>query len=412
MADQTTIQETSQALFCALADYSGLANTKKIFDVEKYPTYGIFKSFWNGEGNPVKNLKISEAFKQKVDAPSVTLKIIEDFLTKNNEWYISSVLIAKKLIEDIDKISSDFNQIKRPKWSDIFYVRGDDLVMKNIAALFKVANDTQKKINQIDDSKRSIVFGDINKWSPADIYLASDKAKKNIQQQLNEAKKNKSYSFLSLNKLISENIDSGDLLPLSLKKTTKQVVLQKVNFNRSSETKELKKYFYNGVSSWKKYTVNSPQTRDLKIYFTQDKKDHMKIRHDPSSFALKSEFQIAGAEARGGSIGSASILSDVINLVDKQFSKKFLNLYEEGNKKFTSKLKDLGPKPKTENGKKQYDSKRAELSALYITNNIFPSFIEWIEKGSKNGKSDEFVRCLYQYITSRTTKSSKFVIAK
>jgi hypothetical protein len=194
--------------------------------------------------------------------------------------------------------------------------------------------------------------------------------------------------------------------------TREEVILQKVNFNRSSETKELKKYYYNGVSSWKKYTVNNPQTRDLKIYFTKDKKDHLKIRHDASSDALKSEFQIAGAEARGGSIGSASILSDIINLLDTQFSRKFLTLYEQGNKKFKSKLEEIGPKPKNEKQKKVYDAKRGEFSALYITNNIFPSLIEWLEKGSKNGKSDEFVRLLFQYITSRTIKSSKFIIAK
>lgn len=413
MADKTTLQESTQALFCSLADYSGLTNVRKIFDINKYPTYGMFKNFWLSSENPVKGLTITEAFKSRVDAPQITgIKQIEDFLIKNNDWYISSVLIAKKLVEDIDEISRDFQSIKRPKWSDIFYVRGDDVVMKNIAELFKIANDTQKKINAVKGSDRAVIFGDINKWSPADIYLASSDVKTKIQKTLVEAKKTKSFSFNSLNALVSESIEEGGLLPLSLKKTTKEVKIVKVNFNRTSESKELKKYFYNGVSPWKKYSIKSPQTRDLKIYFTADKRDHLKIRHDASSASFKAEFQLANSEARGGSIGSVSIFVDIISMVDASFGKKFEKFYEDGNKKYKSEVAKLGEKPKTEKQKKAYDAARGELSAIYVTNNIIPPLIEWLNRPTAKNKSDEFVRLLFQYITSRTIKSSKFVIAK
>jgi len=34
MADKTALQESSQALFCAISDYLGLDQTKKIFNLD------------------------------------------------------------------------------------------------------------------------------------------------------------------------------------------------------------------------------------------------------------------------------------------------------------------------------------------------------------------------------------------
>ena len=59
-----------------------------------------------------------------------------------------------------------------------------------------------------------------------------DKAVKIIEQTLKNAKP-KVYSFTNLNVLISDLIDRGDLLPLSLKKVTRtEPILKKVNFDR------------------------------------------------------------------------------------------------------------------------------------------------------------------------------------
>ena len=104
--------------------------------------------------------------KSKVKAKLFSL---EAFLNKDTKWYISSLQIAKKLINDINKIDPDF-KIAQQGFNKIFYFRGDQDVMGNIEKLFKIANrsgyNTQTK------------FGNINKWNPADIYLATDKAKR------------------------------------------------------------------------------------------------------------------------------------------------------------------------------------------------------------------------------------------
>lgn len=407
MADKTSIQESAQALFCALADFSGASKVTKTFDEKLYPSYLAFKKMWD-ESNPTAKIEIS--FKSHVEAPGVTLELLEKFLNENPDWYLSSLLIAKKLIEDIDQIGNKFSRIKRPSWSEIFYVRGDKSVMKNIEELFKLANTEQKKINSIPGIQKTVIFGNVNKWSPADIYFASDKAKKQIQNTLDGNLEG--FSFTDLNILVSNLIDSGDLLPLSLKKQTKRVFIQKVNFDRLHELKTIQKYYYNGTSDWKLYTVQKPQTRDLKIFIDDGKKDHMKARHDASSISFKVDFQVANAQARGGSIGSAGIFSDILDAVDSKFAKKWLQLYDKANETYKKELKSLGPKPTNEKAKKAYDEERGKISALYVTNVIFPPLIDWLEKGKKNQRTDRFVRLAYAYITSRTDASSKFVIAK
>ena len=55
--------------------------------------------------------------------------------------------------------------------------------MDNIDTLFKYANKNDKK------------FGDINKWSPADIYFVSDAAKEEVTKQADEADENKTYTY-------------------------------------------------------------------------------------------------------------------------------------------------------------------------------------------------------------------------
>ncbi len=39
MANQTAVQESAQALFCAIADYLGQSETKIAFDLTNFPTY-------------------------------------------------------------------------------------------------------------------------------------------------------------------------------------------------------------------------------------------------------------------------------------------------------------------------------------------------------------------------------------
>lgn len=410
MAD-TSKQESAQALFCAMADFVGASKVGKIFDEKKYTTYDEFKKKWE-ELYPAS--KIETSFEQHVDSGNTSFTDIEKFLKENRDWYISSVLIAKKLIEDIADISNKFASIRRPSWSSIFYVRGDKDVMDNISKLFKMAVKDQKEINSIPGAKKHIVFGDINKWSPADIYFSSPQAKKEIEKM---TMNKKGLTFLILNTFIGKMIQTGNLLPLSLKKQTKQVVIKRVNFDRPAEIEEIENLKFYGNSNWKPRTEKTPdQARSIELYISPDKKKYIQMLHvTDESGGWKANFMEKGSEARHGSLGSQHIFADLLHLVDPAFSTKWLNAFTKANDKFKKDLKDLGPKPKKQTtvkgGKKVEDSWRISREAYSseVTNKVMPLLITWLKNKEKANK---FVQVSYQYVTSRSNDSSPFVIAK
>ena len=206
MADSdgdTKAFESAQALFCAMADFLGKEKSKKVLNYKTYETYGQFKSEKDNEK------LISDSY-NKLKTTGVSLELIEKILIKDVDWYKSSVNIAVKLIDDISEIDKDFKKIQSPGWTDFLYYRGakgGSDVMEDIEELFKIAN------------KKDKLFGDVNKWSPADIYFASKAAEKKIQQVVSNPPQG--FNFVNLNQLMNSLIDKGELLGVSLKKAPK-----------------------------------------------------------------------------------------------------------------------------------------------------------------------------------------------
>jgi hypothetical protein len=408
----TAPAESAQALFCALADYLGSSNVESVFDLDKFPTYVDFKKYWNEN---YKQANIQSTFKSHVDA-DVNLTEVEQLLSgvgvsgkAKDDWYKSSLLIAKKLVTDITKISKEFSAIQRPSWSDIFYVRGDQNVMENISELYGRANEIQKEL--ISEGSSGITFSNINKWSPADIYFASPMAKKLLLDEVNSKRK---ITFTILNKMISKLISSGDLLPLSLKKQTNEVTIEKVNFNRPLELKKIGNIKYGGTNDWKPYVKPKPGEKKIARYFTiylnENKTEEVSFRHDPSgSSNFKGEIKIIGMEARSGSLNQGPIIG-IINIVDPSFARKFKTELDASMKKFRNDKKFYREQyDKKIIDRKTYDFEVGALSGIDVTNNVIPLFINWL----KNKKhAEDFVRVVYQYATSRSEESSKFVIAK
>jgi hypothetical protein len=398
MADKTALAESAQALFCAIGDHLGSIESNNILNIKTFVDYNSFA---------LSNRKTIELAFKRIETPGVSVDDLEDFLSEDNSWYKSSVLIASKLVKDIVNIDANFNKISRKGFQDIYYFRGDRMVMGKIEELFKIAQN-----NGIGKLKNQPALSDINKWSPADIYYSSPKANKEIDKRLTEAKKNpKAFTFAQLNILVSELIDTGDLLPLSLKKTTSTVKLQKVNFDRKQELKEIKNIKVKETSDWKPYERvkygKTAQTRDMKIMVGIGQ---IKIRHDPSSKRFVVEYLINGAEARGGSIASIKVFTDILSLVDKSLGDKILKLYNEGDNAFKNEQKELD-KLKSKMDKAQFDFERGANSAINIINRIMPPLKQYFTKNAE-GKGDLIAQLLYEYTTSRTSLSGKFVIAK
>ena len=420
MVDTTALAESAQALFCAIADYVGINEMEKKYTLEKYPTYSDFKSL-------KKNQKlITTSFKQ-TKIIGVSLPQIEKFLKNSDSWYESSLLIAIKLLKDIKKIDSDFTRIQGPNWQGLFYIRGGgggDTVMNNIEYLFKHANKNDKK------------FGDVNKWSPADIYFVSQKGRKNIQNEADAVKENKSYTWLELNTVCNKLIKSGDLLPLSLKKVISGIpTIVKYNFQRTKEEKDLASCHYIG-------TRKSKTFRDIQISF-KDSKSQLKIRHDPhhskfgASAILKCEIIVQGMGGRLGSIGTINILLSVIRDAScKKSAKKFhddlkqkfdsgFKAYKKGIDKLNSSYKVNASdshdklKKKLKGGKTKYDlykDERAAISQKTLMKSVIPVIEKYFESHKKSKKefsdSTIMLQSFIKYASSRSPNSGNFVIAK
>lgn len=428
MADSPKEAEAAQALFCAIADYLGKSKTNKELNLKKHKTYLSFKK--------ANKKAIDEAIK-KIDLPSINIKQIEEYLKKDNGWYESSILIAVKIINDIASIDPDFAKLTKPGWQNIFYVRGAKAdksraanSMENIEALFKIANT--------NDSQ----FGDVNKWSPADIYFVSVKADKTIDEEIKslskKAKKGNgkisdSYDFKDLNELVNNLLDSGDLLPLSLKKALGTASLYNYNFDRNQEEKNLAKIKYYGVSDWsKRYTKKKPITRDLQIYFSSNKKEKLKFRHDPHSDnfwtnkSIKCEIEVTGAGGRGGSVVGIPRISQIISLVDKKLGSELSKTFNTGFKKYENGIIKLNKKYGVKKGSSKssidkedyikYKEERAHLSGETICNSIMPVLYDWFSanEGDKSLEklNSKIAQKLVAYTSSRSVKSGKFVIAK
>lgn len=425
-ATETRLAESAQAIFCSIADYLGASQSEKVLDFKKkYPTFGDFLK--SGEGKKLLPIALDRV---KVDAK---IKDVYDFLIKKNDWYKSSIIIANKLVKDLKEVDSSY-KIAQEKYAggNMFYLRGDAAVMNTIAKLFKAANTssiTKKLVEQLPGFPG---FTDINKWSPADIYFANQVAKSELKKQIELANKSP-YTFDLLNTTIKDLIDGGNLLPLSLKKTTSTASIVKVNFSEDVKNELLRSISFTGTTDWKEFKRldkdvrksfmkikegQKTQTRDIRLFLkTKEGEGEIKIRHDPSgSGRLVSEFKLPGGEARGGSIASHTQLHNLFASVDKSSADQFLKAYNKGNiefRKIKKSYEDMKKELRSNKYKNttEYDHYLAIASAENITNAIMPIIKKWFAS-NKNDKAQKLVRLLYQVVTSRSPLSSRFVIAK
>ena len=441
MADKTTLAESAQALFCSLADYLGANESAKRLDVNKYKTFQEFLSDSQNKQDLITAYDKKKRVNIDADIKDV-YKFLED--TKNG-WYKSSVLIANKLVQDLKKIDKDYNI--NAKGFDYFYLRGKVGVMKDIQSLFDIAKKSDPTKLAEKEIPQFIGFKDINKWNPADIYLANKEGIKGIADELVEANKNKtSYSFDYLNERIKNLMDKGALLPLSLKKTSSTVQLVKVNFSEEDKGKVLKGVNFLETTNWQPYKMlgktredsfdnlsagigGKTATRDIRIALSAEdnKRGDIKIRHDPSGEGNTGRFVIElimkGDDAKGGSIASEMSLFKLWKTIDNIAANKFLDAYNKGNKEFIklktellkSKAQYRNIKNKSKGDRTKYDHYIAIASATNIVNEVMPIIKKWFNDNSKGGEksnSNKFLRLLYQIATSRSPLSCRFVIAK
>ena len=430
--------EGAQALFCYIADVLGLKKTKTEFAPYIKKIKGA-DEFFNDYSKIIDRGYTSGEVKTE-RAKSVVISYIK----KSPEWFISSLKIAQYLLDEIDNtISKKFAKIQAPKAQGLFYKHGDGEVMDGMSKLFKAANEEYKK------TKGSLFFGNINKWSPADIYFATAKAKKEIKKMVDspETKKN-NLKFSVLNTSIGKMIQAGELLPLSLKQVKKDVVLKVVNFNRSDEEALLAETFATGVKPYnimkgsfkvgpKMFKFDTPYSKGKEGYrdirakiksgrYTGD----LQFRHTPASNGRPSQgFKVVlkydGASALGGQVTSFPILVEQIKINDPKFAKKMADTFKTGYTAFEKAMKlynEHGGGNRRYNppsGLKQQEKKKLKdqfnddvgaISALTLMNPLRKVIDNYFKK--PNETTHNVMRTIFAYVASRTINSSPFAIAK
>ena len=418
--------EGAQALFCYIADVLGVKKTV----IEYKPYLGKVKR--QSEFFDKYKKIIDKAYSTKAVKTEKSKDTILKFIENNDDWFISSLRISQYIIEEVDNISKKFQKIKKPNWDKLFYRHGDDEVMGNMAILFKSANEEYKK-----DSGSSF-FGNINKWSPADIYFASDIAKDVIKKLVGHKEtKNFNLKFEILNKKIMDLIEKGELLPLSLKQVKKEIVIKPVNFNRKEEEERIADTFCTGVAPYKimtgsyevknkyfKFTKAYGKGRDIRVNLKSGKyHGNLQFRHTPASGGRPSKgFKVvlnyAGASALGGQVTSFDILVEQIKINDPTFAKQMANTFKTGYTEFKKAMiayNDFGGGNMRYNDgdkdlKSKFNNDAGAISALALMNPLRKIIAKYFEK--KDEKVHNVVRSIFSYVSSRTVNSSPFVIAK
>jgi len=421
--------EGAQALFCYIADAIGSRQIKK-----------AYKPYLDGQQNAqyffteYEDL-VNKAFSSRAVDTINSKSQIKQYVIDNKDWFMSSLTISQYIIETIDDISIKFRKIKKPGWQDMLYKHGDDEIMDTMAKLFKSANKQYENLNGVK------YFGNINKWSPADIYFATEKAKKQYKKLASDREtKNNNLTFAVLNKTIADSIESGDLLPLSLKKVNKKVYVQRVNFSRAKEEELLADTICTGVGSWTPMKIKNFKyagseftmgeysgSRDIRVTLESGgKKGDLQFRHTPATSgdnggkpnrSFKTVLSYKGASALGGQVVGIPLLCAVLESVDKEFAQKIQSTFNKNFKKFEKAMNKYNEnggiykyRSKDKKIKDQFNNEVGAISARLIMNELRKEIDRFFSKPGE--KRNNAVRALFAYTASRTENSSPFVIAK
>jgi len=396
MGNNTDVQESTQALFCAVADYLGVEESKKAFDTKEHPTFDSLLENYKPKGTKPIGLLFEETYKEQLNV-KISYDAIERFLRSNKIWYRSSCVIALGVIEQVSTIRQTYTKIKKVKWQDLFYVHGDKHIMKKIETLYHRSN-TELRTNENKEDKP---FKNINKWNPADIYFASIEADKQITKAV--ADKKGVANFIDLNKLISNLIFSGDLIPLSLKKGVDNIKVEKVNFSKKADSERIAGYHYTRVKEAKD-PKDSMNYVEVSIGETTSK---LLFRFSADYGRGSGQYKVAiklGA-AFGGSVGGKSMIK-VIEKADPKLAAKLEKIYTPGMEKFNADKKDIMKI-------KSVKSREVQLKGLIkdaVANPMNETLLNYFKGTNKN--KDRVVQELARFASSSSPLSAKHVVAK
>jgi hypothetical protein len=304
------------------------------------------------------NLEVAYAV-ARVDEPLES--ILNDL---PEDWKQSCILGAEALNE---------------RFNDRFYQyhRGSDWVIA-LESLFKKLNAKER------------IFSNINKWSPADIYMVSDIGAKidfsNIE------------SIAELNKVLIDAMESRDILGISLKHLSKTARVSFQNVGCACKEHKLDRVSVGMTGFF--------SSKDALVYFGE--KDKIQFRTFPETF----QGEIKGKNANHGKVSYGPIQTilrllnlpslDCIKELRERITKEDLAMFEEFYFMYRTHCTD-----DTLLDLDSFVLKCKEKGAAWIFSKFLS--LQLVNIIVKFGRGNEFVTACIRYASSSSEQSAPFV---
>ena len=322
---------------------------------------------------------------------SATMQEVCKFLQNNPKWLNTSISTANTLYSVY-------------KGGDYKFYRGEGIV-EGIEEHFKGVNRTAKT------TEGDFGFSNLNKWTPADIYLCDRQSERNM---LRDIKKKK--TFATLNPLIETYLDEKNLVGISLKALKPDSSGTLEQYNKTGAAKETKTFDGAGMKPGSPGLLNS-----MDVYIFGVEKGIQFRATDTAGKTWQGE--IIGGAAKHGKLGGG-VLSQIMNEV---FKKPFLG--SNGYSGYAS-VKAAAAASKTPAGKQKMAE---EISRIAIAHNVSgdankigvgtikgkgPKWLFSKYLGMKmveaiysetDGKRNEITTAIYRYASSQSDNSATFM---
>lgn len=360
--EDTERNESAQAVYCAARWKAGKAATEAVYSKSQ----------------------LNDALSHVDISLQDTKKITE---TLPEPWQQSSSLIANTLYVKYSNKRYTFH-------------RGSDWVAA-IAKRFKKLNDD---LGIVLPSKK---FSNINKWTPADIWMVAKGAE-------NKLELDKMNSLAELNFKLLECANSGDILGVSLKFTSATPQLKKMNFDKSKTPNvKFRALSVDGGFSGK---ADFFRNKAVDVEFSQDDDILYRTFLDQSNFAG----EISGKDARHGKIGLGELSKFFHQIIPSLRAPEYREVQErwKTNKRrqfFTEFLKYAKKLSKDSTianmDEKEFEKTASVKSKDWILSKYIGCYILYHLQTTSKGQSnmDEFVASCVLSASSQTELSAPFI---
>jgi len=319
---------------------------------------------------------------------TATMEEVCDFLQKNPKWLDTSIATANTLYNTY-------------KGRDYYFYRGKGIV-EGIEEHFKGVNRTTNQ--DPEDSG----FSNINKWTPADIYLCDKSKEGNMLATLKEQKR-----FGTLNPTMEKYLDDKDLVGVSLKSLKPGSAGTLKPFNKTGAVKEKKTFRRAGVKDGAKSLLSS-----MDVYLFGG----FEIQFRATDTAGKTwQGEILGTEAKHGKLGGG-----VMDAILKKVYGKTKGLFKATG---YDKTKDIAAASKVPSSKREMAeeisriAKKHKIGPDYDTvsaDQIYKEKDKWVFSKfmgmtlvdivySDTNKRNDLMTAVYLYASSQSDNSAPYM---